>query len=59
MASSNDRQRQLARQKYERQQARRMAEARKKDRQRIIALVLIVSMVALVGGGLVLGAILT
>jgi cobalamin biosynthesis Mg chelatase CobN len=57
MASSNQRERRLAREKYERQQARRDKESQKTDRTRIIATVLIISMVLLTTGGYILGRI--
>lgn len=55
MASSNQRQRQLAREKHQRQQARREAKNQKQDRTKIIAIVLIVAMVLLTTGGFILG----
>ncbi len=55
MASSNQRERELARAKHERQKARRQSESRKQDRTKIIAIVLIVSMVILTAGGFLLG----
>jgi hypothetical protein len=57
MASSNDRERRLAREKHQRQQARRDAEQKKTDRTRIIATVLIISMVLLTTGGYILARI--
>jgi hypothetical protein len=55
MASSNQRERELARAKHERQKARRDAERSKQDRTRIIAIVLILAMVLLTTGGVLLG----
>ena len=55
MASSNQRERELARAKHERQKVRRDSESRKQDRTKIIAIVLIVSMVILAAGGFLLG----
>lgn len=57
MASSNHRQRQLAREKHERQQARRSQEEKKADRTKWIAIILIVAMVALTTGGYLLGKV--
>lgn len=59
MASSNDRQRQLAREKYERQQARRAHQSKKQDRTRMIAIILIVTLVLLMTGGFVIGRIMS
>jgi flagellar basal body-associated protein FliL len=57
MASSNERERRLAREKYERQSARRSAETKKTDRTKIIAVILILSMVLLTTGGFLLSRI--
>ena len=53
MASSNKRERRLAREKYERQEARRSHQDKKTDRTKIIALVLIVSLILLTTGGFI------
>jgi hypothetical protein len=58
VASSNQRQRQLAREKHTRQQARRSAEQKKTDRTKIIATVLIVALVLLMTGGFLIGRII-
>jgi|CXWK01.1.fsa_nt_gi F0F1-type ATP synthase assembly protein I len=58
MASSNQRERELARAKHERQKARRDAESSKQDRTKIIAVVLILAMVLLTTGGVLLGILL-
>ncbi len=55
MASSNQRERDLARAKHHRQRARRDAATRKQDRTRIIAIVLIVAIVLLMTGGVLVG----
>ena len=57
MASSNQRQRQLAREKHLSHQARREQKNTKQDRTKIIAIVLIIAMVLLTTGGFILGRI--
>ena len=59
MASSNDRERQLAREKHDRQSSRRDAEDRKRRRTQIIAWTLIIGMVLLTTGGFLIGQILS
>lgn len=60
MASSNKRERELARAKHARQQARRQAESsRAKRRQRIVAIVVVVSLVLLTAGGVLATMVLT
>ena len=54
MASSNKRERRLARERHERQQARRTKEEKKADRTKIVAWVVIISLLILTGGGIVL-----
>jgi flagellar basal body-associated protein FliL len=54
MASSNKRERKLAREKHERQEARRRQEDKKADRTKIVAWVLIISLVLLTTGGVLL-----
>jgi hypothetical protein len=59
MASSNERERSLARKKHERQISRREEEERKARRQKIIASVLIIGMILLTTGGFLIGQILS
>ncbi|MDZ7576674.1 MAG: hypothetical protein U0904_00630 [Candidatus Nanopelagicales bacterium] len=55
MASTKRRQRQLARERYARQQTRRAASAHKRRVRQIIAGLVLVSVVVLVAGGLLVG----
>ena len=54
MASSNKRERRLAREKHERQEARRTHEDKKADRTKIVAWVVIISLVLLTTSGFLL-----
>ncbi|MAT60374.1 MAG: hypothetical protein CMH41_01765 [Micrococcales bacterium] len=54
MASSNKRERRLSREKHERQEARRTHEDKKADRTKIVAWVVIISLVLLTTSGFLL-----
>lgn len=59
MASSNERKRQLAREKHERQQSRRSEADRRQRRQQWIAGILVGSLILLTTGGFLLGKLLS